>query len=208
MCRQRRSSTAIAHREKELQRSNDSYVVAAGRIDLSSIEPAESPSLGAWGRNAGDRPRFSFLGSRLGCTDWTLVAVLLVFALSLGASERVQAQGHLLDLPDALTLRMAQVAKGEDGIDPAQPACVMRNRIVAGWSPWKVLNHFYAAPHTVSTDELARVRAVLRDGAGCDPDAYFQWSTSDVARVKPAASAWLYSANGNHYYRRDALKRG
>jgi hypothetical protein len=60
----------------------------------------------------------------------------------------------------------------------------------------------------VSADELARVRTVLRDGAGCDPDAYFQWSTSDVTRVKPDASAWLYSANGNHYYRRDALKRG
>lgn len=197
-----------AHREKELQRLNDIQVEAAGLCTSSSVEPVENPLLGAWGRCAGSRIRSRFLGSRLGCTDWTLAVLLLVSILCLGDWERVQAQDIIFELPDALTARMAQVAKGEDGADPSQPACVMRNRIVAGWAPAKVLNHFYAPERPVSEAELVAVREVLRTGAGCNPDAYYQWSTSDVARIQPKAAAWLYSANGNHYYRRDALKRG
>lgn len=148
------------------------------------------------------------MGSRLGSTDWTLAVLLLVSVLSLGVWEKAQGQDIIFELPDALTARMAQVAKGEDSADPTQPACVMRNRIVAGWSPVKVLNHFYAPARQVSAAELAAVREVLRTGVGCNPDAYYQWSTSDVARIQPKAAAWLYSVNGNHYYRRDALKRG
>lgn len=136
----------------------------------------------------------------------TTVLFLAACALT-GLLAPVRAQGKTLELPDALTERMAQVAKGESGANPTAPACVMRNRILAGWSAWRVLDHFYAHPLPVSAEELDAVREVLRTGAKCDPAAYFQWSTADVQRVQPNADAWLYSVDGNHYYSRDALRQ-
>jgi hypothetical protein len=112
----------------------------------------------------------------------------------------------LLRLEPELIYSMAQVAKGESGVAPETVACVMRNRILAGWNPYKVLNHFYAPPRPVTIEELQRVTTVLRTGYNCDRRAYFQWSRSDVAKIQPCASSFLYEAHGNFFYDREALR--
>lgn len=106
-----------------------------------------------------------------------------------------------------LTLhRMASVAKGEDGVDPSNPACVMRNRILNGWNPELVLNHFYASPRDVSQEEYDRVRDTVLLGVDCDKRAYFQWSLSDENNIRPNPASFLYEVNGNVYYDINALR--
>ena len=113
----------------------------------------------------------------------------------------------LLSLPEPLVWRMAQVAKGESSLRPDAVACVMRNRIIAGWNPERVLNHFYAPPRTVTAEEVERIANVLRTGEGCDPRAYFQWSRADVERIQPRPESFLFEAGGNLFYDRYALKK-
>jgi hypothetical protein len=113
----------------------------------------------------------------------------------------------ILSLPDPLVQRMAQVAKGESATAPDAVACVMRNRILAGWNPEKVLNHFYASPRAVTDEEVKRIANVLRTGEGCDHRAYFQWSKADVEQVRPRAESFLFEAGGNFFYDKHALRR-
>lgn len=195
---QRQSMAATAHLEKEPRR-------LVGLVSTRLHKTAEI-SLVARRGECRQHARQTFTGSRSVRAYWRPVAVMLVLVVALGSPMVAQGDSPTIDLPDPLTLRMAQVAKGESGIDPADPACVMRNRIVAGWNPDRLLGHFYAPARPVTDEELERVREVLATGAGCDPRAYFQWSTSDVARIQPSPGSWLFSANGNHYYDRDALK--
>jgi len=136
-----------------------------------------------------------------------LVAATILFFMPVTVAGTAQDEaGPVLELPDALILRYAQVAKGEDGRDPAMPACVMRNRILRGWNPDKVLNHFYAPARRVSDSELAAVKAAVLYGAGCDERAYFQFSDSDLRRVQVCPGAFLFRVNGNSYFSIDALK--
>jgi len=182
---QRLSKSATTHLEKEPRRSNMGLLAQSFIVGRNLLSCAPSRSVRAY---------------------WRPVALLLVLVVALGGPMVAQGDSPIIDLPDPLTLRMAMVAKGESGIDPVDPACVMRNRIMAGWNPDRLLGHFYAPTRPVTDEELERVREVLATGAGCDPRAYFQWSTSDVARIQPNPGSWLFSANGNHYYDRAALK--
>lgn len=115
-------------------------------------------------------------------------------------------QQPVLDVPEPLLYRMASVAKGESGIDLTHPACVMRNRIIAGWNPSRVLNHFYASPAYIDGREYELARRTILYGDGCDPRAYFQWSLNDESRIKPNSESFLFGINGNVYYDVNALR--
>lgn len=129
----------------------------------------------------------------------------IVLAIAFVVSP-IQLSTPILDVPEPLIVRMAEVAKGESGVDPTDPACVMRNRIIRGWNMYAVLNHFYARRHSVSEEELNAVRSAILFGVGCDERAYFQWSLSDVRNVRPDEKDFLYEANGNRYYSIGALR--
>lgn len=140
------------------------------------------------------------------------LTLALFVALAILASTLTPARANensVLSLPDDLTQRMAEVAKGEDGRDPTMPACVMRNRILNGWNPWKVLNHFYApAIKNISDAEVEAVRAMLAKGEGCDRRAYFFFTGIDFSHVHPAEASFLFNHNGNYYYDIYAFKGG
>lgn len=129
------------------------------------------------------------------------LAWLFAFLISVGSGAPV------IDISDDLLMKMSMVAKGESAIDPVHPACVMRNRIIRGWNPNLVLNHFYARPRAVTPEEYEMVSAAIKFGLGCNPDAYFQWSLADEKRIMPNPKAFLFEVNGNVYYTIDALRR-
>lgn len=117
----------------------------------------------------------------------------------------LQSNQPVIDVPDALIRQMAMTAKGEAS-NPVYPACVMRNRILHGWNPYKVLNHFYARPRQVTEQELIDVANTIRYGVQCDPRAYFQWSLDDERKIQPNKDAFLFEIDGNVYYAYHALR--
>ena len=59
-------------------------------------------------------------------------------------------------------------------------ACSVKNRIIAGWSPSRVLSAYYAPDQHATAAQVATVAAVLSGEVACNPRLYFMWSAADV----------------------------
>ena len=96
-------------------------------------------------------------------------------------------------------------AAGEAGFSAeahAAVVCTMRNRIIAGWSPARVLSAYYAPDVTPTPAQVAMARAIFE--GGCDPRFYFALGGIDTWRPhdRPAVavirdpysdkSVWLF----------------
>lgn len=77
-------------------------------------------------------------------------------------------------------VRVAAKCKGEASQLLPVCACVVRNRIAAGWGEGTVLSQFYAKNVTPTAEEVKIVDDVLKGKTFCDERFYFMFSLSDI----------------------------
>lgn len=80
---------------------------------------------------------------------------------------------------DGFTVRVAARCKGEAGFAVGACACTVKNRLEAGWSQGRVLEHYYAPDGKVASEDVALVGAVLGGEMACPGDYYFMFSSDD-----------------------------
>lgn len=106
--------------------------------------------------------------------------------------------------------RVAERCKGEAAFAIAPCACVVRNRLAAGWTETNVLTAFYAADVAASDAEVWLAERVLTGYWPCDPRLYFMFSAGDCRRLAlPEAAALLVVTREGWqvlFYAKDALE--
>lgn len=120
--------------------------------------------------------------------------------------KRIFLAGLLLFSP-LQTSRLISLALSESANHPENVLCVARNRVLGGWDPALVHRIFYVSPSKVSETERVRLEKVLLEGEGCDPNAWYQWSSSDVEKIHPREDCFLFTDGDNLYYSKCALWR-
>ena len=99
--------------------------------------------------------------------------------------------------------------KGEAAFAIAPCACVVKNRLLAGWDETDVLSAFYAADMAALDSEVWVAERVLTGYWPCDPRLYFMFSAGDCRRLALIEEAALLVAERDGwrvlFYARDAL---
>lgn len=75
--------------------------------------------------------------------------------------------------------RVANRCRGEATFAIQACACTIKNRLAAGWSEQRVLEHYYAPDSRATPADIAQVAAVLDGRTICPPDFYFMFSETD-----------------------------
>lgn len=80
---------------------------------------------------------------------------------------------------DGFAQRVANRCRGEATFAIQACACTIKNRLAAGWSERRVLEHYYAPDSHATPTEVAQVAAVLDGRTVCPVDFYFMFSETD-----------------------------
>ena len=133
-----------------------------------------------------------------------MLVLLCAVELLVGDSTGIVAQEM------TFARRVAERCKGEAAFAIAPCACVVRNRLAAGWSETNVLTAFYAADVAALDGEVWLVDRVLTGYWPCDPRLYFAFSDWDAMRLGLAeCDAILIAARDGWrvlFYAKDALE--
>lgn len=88
-----------------------------------------------------------------------------------------------VDLPESLIYDYAARAAGEAGFSAeahAAVVCTMRNRVLAGWNPYRVLEAYYAPDAQPTAAQIDATRLIMAQG--CDPRLYYALGGGDAWR--------------------------
>lgn len=135
-----------------------------------------------------------------------LWCVSALFALACAVAPNSGAQAAIVPV---FAERVAMRCKGEASWAIAPCACVVKNRLLAGWDESNVLTPFFAADAAASATEIDLVNRVLTGYWPCDPRLHFMFSSADVEALGlTSADALLIASRGSWtvlFYEKDAL---
>jgi len=108
--------------------------------------------------------------------------------------------------------RVAARCKGETAHFYDVCACTVKNRLIAGWNPAKVLNHYYAHDGITTNDEVDVVRDILNEKTYCDSRYYYLFGGGDVRNLRltnvPPVAKYSSGHSEIWVYDRGLFKRG
>ena len=107
---------------------------------------------------------------------WRIV-LALVFACAVGAYSRPTAAQT--PFPERVAARCA----GEARFALQECACVVKNRLLGGFTENTVLRPFFAPDQPVTAEEIAQVERVLNGYWPCDPRVWYMFSVQDCRRL-------------------------
>lgn len=79
----------------------------------------------------------------------------------------------------SFTTKVANRCVGEASFSVEACACTVKNRLEAGWSKNRVLEHYFAADGVASWKQIVVVDDVLNGRSPCNKNYYYMFSDSD-----------------------------
>ena len=107
---------------------------------------------------------------------WRIV-LGMAFACAVGLA------GHPAAAQTPFPERVAARCAGEARFALQECACVVKNRLLGGWTQTNVLKPFFAPDQPVTAAEVEQVERVLDGYWPCDPRIWYMFSVQDCRRL-------------------------